>query len=67
MKSKREIGVELLILRGDRSRTQVADDLDISVSALAMYELGQRCPRDEVKIKLANYYKKTVGSLFYGV
>lgn len=59
------IGERLLKLRGQKTREQVAKDVQISQSALAMYELGNRIPRDEVKIRLANYYQKTVQSIFF--
>ena len=45
--------------------TDVAKACDISPQAISMYECGERIPRDEVKIKLAKYYKKTVGSIFF--
>jgi len=32
-----------------------------------MYELGYRVPRDEIKMKLADYYGVTVQSLFFDV
>nr|DAE59471.1 MAG TPA: hypothetical protein [Caudoviricetes sp.]DAK89788.1 MAG TPA: hypothetical protein [Caudoviricetes sp.]DAZ21113.1 MAG TPA: hypothetical protein [Caudoviricetes sp.] len=30
-----------------------------------MYECGERIPRDSVKVKLAQYYEKTVQSIFF--
>lgn len=60
-----DIGKRLIKLRGDMKREKVAADLDISVSALAMYETGQRKPRDEVKMAIANYYGVSVQSLFF--
>ena len=30
-----------------------------------MYETGKRIPRDEIKIKLADYYQKTVQQIFF--
>jgi transcriptional regulator with XRE-family HTH domain len=66
MISNQQVGEKLRALRGDRPIASVAKDVDISVSALAMYETGQRRPRDEVKIRLAKYYHSNVGSLFYG-
>ena len=38
---------------------------DISLSAISMYENGQRVPRDEIKVKLADYYHTTVQALFF--
>lgn len=59
-------GMKLKALRGDKSQEEVAADLGISKSALAMYERDERIPRDEVKVLIAKYYNETVGALFYG-
>jgi len=59
-------GMKLKALRGDKSQEEVAADLGISKSALAMYERDERIPRDEVKVQIAKYYNETVGALFYG-
>lgn len=59
------IGKKLAELRGERSQEKVARDLGISVSALSMYEQGNRIPRDEIKIKIADYYGQTVQSIFF--
>ena len=56
---------KLIELRGNRSREEVAKACGISVSALAMYEQGQRIPRDSIKVKLAKYYNRTVGFIFF--
>lgn len=56
---------KLIELRGSRKREDVAKAVGISVSALAMYEQGERVPRDDIKVKLANYYKRSVGSIFF--
>lgn len=58
-------GAKLKELRGTKSQESVANDLGISVSALGMYETEQRVPRDEIKIRLANYYKSTVQAIFF--
>ena len=63
--NKKLIGEKLLQLRGDTSREAVASTVNISVSALQMYENGQRIPRDEIKVKLANYYNRTVQEIFF--
>ena len=55
---------KLIALRGKRSQDEVAKALGISVSALSMYEQGNRIPRDEVKIRMADYYKISIESLF---
>lgn len=59
------IGERLKRLRGDRTLKEVSECVGISESALSMYENGARIPRDEIKIKLANYYKKTIQSIFF--
>jgi transcriptional regulator with XRE-family HTH domain len=59
------IGEKLTELRGARTREQVARDTGLSLSAIAMYELDQRVPRDRIKIILAKYYGQTVGSIFF--
>lgn len=43
----------------------VSRDLGISDAALCAYELGQRIPRDDTKIRIAKYYETTVSELFY--
>lgn len=62
---KQHIGQKLLALRGRRSREEVAGFLEISVSALQMYENGRRVPRDNIKVRLADFYGVSVQSLFY--
>lgn len=61
----KEIAKKLIELRGSKTREEVANACGISVSALAMYEQGQRIPRDSIKIKLANYYNRSVGFIFF--
>lgn len=61
----RERNEKLIQLRGKRSRAEVARDTGISERALQSYELGDRVPRDEVKVKLAEYYKRSVKYLFF--
>lgn len=59
------IAKRLVELRGKRSRETVANACGISVSALAMYEQGERIPRDDIKIRLANYYNRSVNFIFF--
>lgn len=59
------IASRLRSLRGSRSRIDTAQRLGISTSALSMYERGERIPRDEVKIRFANLYQKSVQEIFY--
>lgn len=60
-----ENGERLTALRGTKSREEVAIANKISVSALAMYELGQRNPRDDIKVSLAEYYGVHVSDIFF--
>lgn len=62
---KEKIAQKLRELRGDKPRETVANELGISVSALSMYENGDRVPRDEIKIRFANYYNTTVDCIFF--
>ncbi|OQP00886.1 transcriptional regulator [Geobacillus sp. 44C] len=63
--NKERIAEILVTLRGNRSREEVAKALGISVSALQMYENAQRVPKDEIKLKIANYYGVSVESIFF--
>ena len=57
-------GEILVRLRGDKTQEVVAKDLGIATSTLGMYELEKRIPRDSVKIKIAEYYHKSVQDIF---
>lgn len=59
------IAERLVKARGNKKREEVASAVGVSLSAIAMYENGERVPRDETKVKLANYYKTTVQALFF--
>lgn len=65
MSDKKLIGKRLREFRGDIPREVICDDVGISCSALAMYETGQRVPRDEIKVALARRYNTTVEALFF--
>ena len=60
-----KISKNLIALRGEKSREEVAFSIGISASALSMYETGQRIPRDVIKLKLAEYYGVDVQSIFF--
>ena len=62
---REKIGQALRDLRGDKSRDEVAKALKISKSALAMYERGERVPRDEVKLRIATYFHVPLESIFF--
>lgn len=61
------IGQRLRGLREKKGATLVkaAEDLGITPSALSRYETGERIPRDEVKVKMAEYYKRSVAFIFF--
>lgn len=59
------IGRKLKRLRGARTIQEIADATGIDPSTIGMYEIGQRVPRDNNKITLANYFGLTVQELFY--
>lgn len=61
----RKTGRRMISLRGAKTREEAAEGIGISVSALTMYELGRRTPRDDVKQAIARYYGTTVGWLFF--
>ena len=60
-----EMARKLIALRGNKTQEEVSDELGISKSALAMYELGKRVPRDPIKARIAKYYKKSVPYIFF--
>ncbi len=60
-----KVAERLTQLRGDKSREEVAKAIGISVSAISMYENGERIPRDSIKIKLAAYFNKSVQEIFF--
>ena len=59
------IGKRLVALRGARRREEVAKAVGVSFSALCMYETGRRVARDEVKLRLADYYGVPMESIFF--
>ncbi|MGI6751117.1 MAG: helix-turn-helix transcriptional regulator [Anaerovoracaceae bacterium] len=60
-----KIAKRLTKLRGAKGQAEVAKSVGISTSALSMYECGERIPRDEIKKKLAQYYKVSIEELFF--
>jgi len=59
------IGERLRDARGETPRAVVAEAVGVSLSAMSMYECGARVPRDEIKIKLSEFYGKSVQELFF--
>lgn len=61
------IGSILVSLRQEKGKSTVeaARDLGITTSALSNYENGIRIPRDNIKIRIADYYNRPIASIFY--
>lgn len=57
---------QLKKLRGEISQDEIAKQLGITKSSWSMYERGERVPRDEIKIRIANFFGKTVQEIFFG-
>ena len=58
-------GEVLKELRGNKSQQKIADELGITKSSWAMYERNERVPRDEVKVRIARYFGKSVQDIFF--
>ena len=67
MRTAKDIGTQLQDLRTARglTRKELAAAVGASESAVAMYELGERVPRDEMKVKIASFYGLSIESLFF--
>ncbi|MCM1400324.1 MAG: helix-turn-helix domain-containing protein [Clostridium sp.] len=63
--NKKIIAERLVRLRGNKTQTEIARAIGVCQSTYAMYETGQRIPSDERKKKIAEYYKKSVQSIFF--
>lgn len=59
------VAEKLIKLRGTKSREEVAKAVGVSVSAISMYENGERVPRDAIKVRLSKYYNHTVQDIFF--
>lgn len=60
-----KIAKNLVALRGEKTREEVAKAVGVSLSAMAMYETGARIPRDETKKRIAKYFGVTVEEIFF--
>ncbi|MDY5700889.1 MAG: helix-turn-helix transcriptional regulator [Lachnospiraceae bacterium] len=56
---------KLVLLRGNRTQSEVAKGIGITTSAYSNYEQGIRTPRDTIKRKIADYYEKSVEYIFF--
>ena len=57
---------QLKKLRGEISQDEIAKQIGITKSSWSMYERGERVPSDEIKIRIANFFGKTVQEIFFG-
>ena len=64
---REKIGARLRMLRKEKGETleSASDEIGISKSSLAMYERGERVPRDEVKVRISEYYKRKIEEIFF--
>ena len=60
-----KIGERLRMLRGDRSREQVAVAIGVTAQAVFNYENGTRIPTDDLKMKIAKFFGCTVQEIFF--
>lgn len=65
MVKAREIGRRLIAIRGDIPRDELANAIGVSISAVSMYENGERIPRDDIKIRIANFFGRSVQEIFF--
>lgn len=63
----KKIGQKIRTMRKEKklSVDALAKGIGTSASAVLMYEAGQRVPRDEIKIKIADFFERTVEGIFY--
>lgn len=61
----KKIGERLKKLRGNKTLDTVASDLGVTKMAVSLWERGERVPNDEMKIRIAQYYKRSVSFLFF--
>ena len=59
------IGQKLIALRGDKEIDEVANSIGVTKQAIWNYENDKRVPRDDIKKKIADYYKKSVSYIFF--
>lgn len=65
MKTLKTTGQMLRELRGPRSQQAIADAVGVTKMAICDYELDKKVPRDNIKVRLAKLYGKSVEELFF--
>lgn len=63
------VGERIKNLRQEKkmSQQELADAINVACSTVSMYENGERIPRDQIKLAIANLFGVTVDYLFFGV
>lgn len=59
------VGERIRKLRGKRTKAEVAAAIGVSESSYVKYERGERNPDDKIKIRMATYFKRSVGHIFF--
>lgn len=65
MPDRTVVGERLKKLRGSRTQGEVAEALGVTSMAVSQWENGLRMPSDDMKVKIAQFYKKTVMVIFF--
>lgn len=65
MPRREVIGERLRKLRGTRTLEEVAKALGVTPMAVSLWERGERIPGDDMKMKIADYYKTSILTLFF--
>lgn len=63
--NKKAIGEYLRALRGEKNQADVAKDIGVTAMAISQYERGERIPNDVIKIRIAEYFNKSVEEIFF--
>lgn len=65
MEARMTVGERLKFLRGKKTKKQVADALGVSYSTYVKYERNERKVNDDMKMRIAKLYGRTVQSIFF--
>lgn len=67
MPDNKTVGDRIKALREKKNYSQetLAKMIGVAVSTISMYETGERSPRDEIKVKIANALGKSVNYIFF--
>lgn len=54
-----------LRLNADLSQAEFSKIINVTPSAIGMYEQDRRVPRDEIKKRISNFYSISVDNIFF--